>query len=900
MDLCNRIHFTLVKSPPSFLHRRQHRRASFNLNRHTPSFSVSSDFKRRESIAEALQQEALQTLEWDAVCKQLSSFTSTSMGRFAAENGNVVIGRSLEESQMLLEQTNSATRLFGKELDFSGIEDVNGIVCRAVDGEVLSVGELCALGRTLRSAKGLIEQIEAVSHGSSLQWYSPLLELFQRCNFQTELEHRIGRCIDCNLLVILDRASEDLELIRAERRKNRQDLDTLLKKESIRVFQAKGSDRPLVTSRRSRMCVGIRATHKHFLPGGVVLDASSSGATYFMEPKDAVELNNMEVKLLNYEKEEERSILRSFSEEIAKAEVEIRYLIDRVLEVDLACARAGYGRWMHGVCPTLNNGRDESLFVDIEGIRHPLLLESSLQSLASDKYNEQGNAVNVDKWPTLDFPVPIDLKIGGGITVVVISGPNTGGKTASMKTLGLASLMSKAGMYLSAGNQPKIPWFDLVLADIGDHQSLEQSLSTFSGHISRICKILEVSSKNSLVLIDEIGSGTDPSEGVALSTSILQYLKDRVGLAVITTHYADLSKLKDNDMRFENAAMEFSLNTLLPTYHILWGTVGDSNALTIASSIGFDKRVIERARLWVQRLDPNKQQERKGLLYLSLMEECQKLETQAKTAASIYSEIIDLYREIRDEASDLDNRVLALRSQKTQQVRRELRTAKAHIEKVLQDFEYQVMNASADQYNTLMRKSESTIMAIVKAHEPSDGYVTKSSDNTAYIPKIGDQVYVKGLGDKVATIVESPGDDETVLVQYGKLRVRVKTANLRVISNRELNASSASATMKKKGQQTRDSPSISETRTEEIPFGPAIQTSKNTVDMRGMRVEEASQYLDMAISSADSRSVLFIIHGMGTGALKERVYDMLKSNPRIAKFEQENPMNYGCTVAYIK
>ncbi|KAL9689607.1 hypothetical protein QQ045_009994 [Rhodiola kirilowii] len=716
----------------------------------------------------------------------------------------------------------------------------------------------------------------------------------------TELEHRIGRCIDWNLLVILDRASEDSEFIRPERRKNRQDLDTLLKKESIRVFQAKGSDRPLVTSRRSRMCVGIRATHKHFLPGGVVLDASSSGATYFMEPKDAVELNNMEVKLLNYEKEEEIAILRSFSEEIAKAEVEIRYLIDRVLEVDLACARAGYGRWMHGVCPTLNNGRDESLFLDIEGIRHPLLLESSLQSLASDKYSEQGNAVNVDKWPTLDFPVPIDLKIGGGITVVVISGPNTGGKTASMKTLDLASLLSKAGMYLSAGNQPKIPWFDLVLADIGDHQSLEQSFSTFSGHISRICKILEVSLKNSLVLIDEIGSGTDPSEGVALSTSILQYLKDRVGLAVITTHYADLSKLKDNDMRFENAAMEFSLNTLLPTYRILWGTVGDSNALTIASSIGFDKRVTERARLWVQRLDPNKQQERKGLLYLSLMEECQKLETQAKTAASIYSEIIDLYREIRDEASDLDNRVLALRSQKTQQVRRELRTAKTQIEKVLQDFEYQVMNASADQYNTLMRKSESTIMAIVKANEPSDGYVTKSSDNTAYIPKIGDQVYVKGLGDKVATIVESPGDDETVLVQYGKLRIRVKTANLRVISNRELNASSASATMKKKGQQTRDSPSISETRTEEIPFGPAIQTSKNTVDLRGMRVEEASQYLDMAIGATDSRSVLFIIHGMGTGALKEGVYDMLKSNPRIAKFEQENPMNYGCTVAYIK
>lgn len=175
---------------------------------------------------------------------------------------------------------------------------------------------------------------------------------------------------------------------------------------------------------------------------------------------------------------------------------------------------------------------------------------------------------------------------------------------------------------------------------------MEQSLSTFSGHISRICKILEVSSKDSLVLIDEIGSGTDPSEGIALSTSILQYLKERIGLAVVTTHYADLSQLKKKDSRFENAAMEFSLNTLLPTYRILWGISGDSNALTIASSIGFDKRVIERARLWVQRLDPGKQQERKGLLYLSLMKERQKLEGQAKTAASIYSEIMNLYREV--------------------------------------------------------------------------------------------------------------------------------------------------------------------------------------------------------------------------------------------------------------
>lgn len=177
-------------------------------------------------------------------------------------------------------------------------------------------------------------------------------------------------------------------------------------------------------------------------------------------------------------------------------------------------------------------------------------------------------------------------------------------------------------------------------------KSLEQSLSTFSGHISRICNILEVASQESLVLIDEIGSGTDPSEGVALSTSILHYLKDRVNLAVVTTHYADLSLLKEKDTRFENAAMEFSLLTLQPTYRILWGSSGDSNALSIAESIGFDKKIIEGAEKWVERLTPEKQQERKGLLYRSLMEERERLQIQARKAESLHSEIMEIYHEV--------------------------------------------------------------------------------------------------------------------------------------------------------------------------------------------------------------------------------------------------------------
>lgn len=320
--------------------------------------------------------------------------------------------------------------------------------------------------------------------------YTPLLEILQNCDFQVELEQKIGFCIDCNLSVILDRASEELEIIRSERKRNMENLESLLKRVSAQVFQAGAIDKPLITKRRSRMCVGIRASHRYLLPGGVVLNISSSGATYFMEPKEAVELNNMEVKLLNSEKAEEKAILSFLTSEIAESDIEIKFLLDRILEVDLAFARASYARWMNGVCPIISlegcecfntNGSDYAYSVNIEAIQHPLLLESSRRSLSDVLASKSGSSVELDmenggmnsggfSGEASDFPVPIDIKIGCGTKVVVISGPNTGGKTASMKTLGLASLMSKAGMYLPAKNHPKIPWFDLILADVGDHQ----------------------------------------------------------------------------------------------------------------------------------------------------------------------------------------------------------------------------------------------------------------------------------------------------------------------------------------------------------------------------------------------------------------------------------------------
>ncbi|CAI0395558.1 unnamed protein product [Linum tenue] len=891
----------------------------FSIHRTTPKpllrcFPISSSSQL--GSPNSLQSETLQALEWDSLCAQLSRFTSTSLGRGVAQRATIPIGNTPEESQKLLDQTTAAISVMDSgPLDFSQFQDITEIVDSAVSGTLLTVRELCAVRRTLIAARAVAERL--THGGDSSERSAALLEIIEDCDFQFELEQKIGFCIDCNLSTILDRASEDLEIIRSERKQNMENLDALLKAASTRVYQGGGIDKPLVTKRRSRFCVGVRASHRHLIKGGVVLDASSSGATYFMEPGDAVELNNLEVMLSNSEKEEEVAVLSLLTSEIAESEREIRYLLDCILAVDLAFARAGYSQWMNGVCPILTSEwctaaysgeASDSLLVDIEGIRHPLLLGTAKRDVSniikSKRENSsksgEGNAVDKERFSESqpDYPVPINIKVRCGTRVVVISGPNTGGKTASMKTLGVASLMSKAGLYLPALNAPKLPWFDLVLADIGDHQSLEQSLSTFSGHISRICKILEVTSERSLVLIDEICSGTDPSEGVALSASILRYLGSRVNLAIVTTHYADLSRLKENDSRFENAAMEFCLKTLQPTYQILWGSTGDSNALSIARSIGFDSGIIERAQIWLDKLRPEMQQERRGLLYQSLVEERGRLEAQAGEAASLHAEIMEIYNELQEEAQELDKRVVDLMAQETQQVQQDVKAVKSAFQSVLQDFDNQLRTTSTEQLNALVKKAETRIASIAEANCPAPSLSGRETNMVSYTPEVGEKVHVKSLGDKLATVVEAPGDDDAVLVQYGKIKVRVNKTDIRATRVTKKSSSSSSTRRIKRQVRPMDSESAIE-KPKEV-YGARVQTSRNTVDLRGMRVEEAALHLSTALSAVEPQSVVFVVHGTGTGAVKQRTLEILGKHPRVSKYEPESATNFGCTVAYVK
>ncbi|KAL6844341.1 hypothetical protein ACP4OV_026014 [Aristida adscensionis] len=847
-------------------------------------------------------------LEWGRVCARLADFAATAAGRAACEGGRVPVGRSRAESEALVEQT-AAAALLPAPLNFAGVEDVSAAVAAAMGGRLLAVREICGLARSVRAARGVFEQLEKLTAEMPDTRYFPLLNILQGCDFLTELVQRIEFCLDSSLSLVLDRASKKLETIRRERRRNIEVLESLLKDTSAKIFQAGGIDSPLVTKRRSRMCVGVKASHKHLVPGGIVLSSSGSGATYFMEPRDAVELNNREVELSGDERAEELAILGLLTSSIADSQMKIRHLMEKVLELDLACARGSYALWTNGVRPAFNNSYSRSqsdqsndYSVYIEGIQHPLLLEQSLGMV--EESNEE--AVEVTKIGNLSsehhvsgMPVPLDICVKNDTRIVVISGPNTGGKTATMKTLGLASLMSKAGMFFPAKGRPRLPWFDQVLADIGDHQSLEQSLSTFSGHILRLRKIVEVVSNDSLVLIDEIGSGTDPSEGVALSTSILKYLASKVNLAIVTTHYADLSRLQTVDNRFENAAMEFCLETLQPTYRILWGSTGNSNAISIAKSIGFDQKVLDRAQEWVEKLLPDKQKERQGLLYDSLLNERNLLESQANEASSVLSDVEALYNEILVEADDLESRVAALRAKETQKVQQELKFVKSQMDMIIKNFEVQLKNSKLEQYNSLMRKAEAATASVAAAHQPTDLTFNDEEDQSSFVPQIGDKVYIQGLGgETMATVVETLGEDGSFMVQYGKIKVRVKGNKMKLVQ-RGIAEIAVSSSVKGKGRTPKRA-SMEAGQDASPSFGPVVQTSKNTVDLRGMRVNEASYQLRMAIDACRPYEVLFVVHGMGTGAVKDCAIDILRNHPRVAKFEDESPLNYGCTVAYIQ
>jgi DNA mismatch repair protein MutS2 len=826
-----------------------------------------------------IQSETLELLEWPRLCQHLSTFAATKLGAIVARD--LPIPETQVESEQLLAQTKEVYELESRlhpGLSFEGIQDIGDSLERAILQSILPGEELLAIATTLAGTRNLRRVIDNQENVPVLN------DLVSQLRTYPELEQEIHRCID-ERGEVTDRASQKMGEIRVELRKIRSQITQKLQN----IIQAKSGaiQEQLITQRSDRFVIPVKAPQKDAIPG-IVHDTSTSGATLYIEPSSVVPLGNQLRQIFRKEQTEAEAIRRTLTEKVAAVTPDLERLLAIVTTLDIAVAKARYSLWIGSNPPRFINRQDNEI-ITLRNLRHPLLVWQ--------QQHEQGNPV-----------IPVDLLISPQIRVVTITGPNTGGKTVTLKTLGLAAIMAKVGLFVPAREPVEMPWFSQVLADIGDEQSLQQSLSTFSGHIRRISRILEalaekgvrsqesgvrrkkeeeeevrrkeeeeeekekiklpVPSPQSLVLLDEVGAGTDPVEGSALAIALLKYLANHTQLTMASTHFGELKALKYENPQFENASVEFNETTLSPTYRLLWGIPGRSNALSIALRLGLKPEVVAAAKTQVGEATDEVNQVIAGL-------EAQRRhqETKAAEAQKLLRQAERLYKEVSDKAAALEAREKDLRASQEIAVQQAITQAKGEIAQVIRRLQKGTPNAQDAQQAT------ASLSQIAQKYEPAPPPKPKPG----FMPKVGDRVRIPKLG-QTAEVLTIPDADGNFAIRFGIMKMTVQLQDIE-----SLDGQKPEPIVKAKPAPAVVTP----------PPAPAIRTSQNTVDLRGKRVADGEYILDKAISEA--AGPLWIIHGHGTGKLKQGVHAFLQQHPRITHYEPAAQADggSGVTIAHI-
>ncbi len=876
-----------------------------------------------------IQAETLELLEWSRLCQQVATFAATKLGTIAARH--LIIPTTPSVSLNLLAQTKEVyqleTQLLGG-LSFDGIEDFGDALERASMQGMLSGRELHQIATTLAGVRKLRRTIESQENIPVLQ------ALIADVRTYPELEQDIYHCID-DRGDVTDRSSDKLAEVRVKLKGLRDRIYQLLN--SLIQRQSSAIQQPLITQRGDRFVIPVKASHKEAIPG-VVHDTSSSGATLYIEPQHIINLGNQLRQLQRQEQREIELVLQALTAKVTEVSEDLEHLLATATTIDLATARARYSLWLEANPPRLivraaspvgNQSANE--YITLRQLRHPLLIWQHR--------HEQGAAV-----------VPIDLSIRPNLRVVTITGPNTGGKTVTLKTVAIVALMAKVGLFIPAREPVEIPWFDLILADIGDEQSLQQSLSTFSGHIRRISRILgEIESNplpapaeerltpvgfpnygsgkcglgvspnrapfqdseiregndyrgdeslgvslvrtpgvnddrlqtarnypNALVLLDEVGAGTDPAEGSALAIALLQYLADRAMLTIASTHYGELKALKYQDERFENASVEFDDVSLSPTYRLLWGIPGRSNALSIAQRLGLNPEVIDNARSQV--VLGATQEVNEVIAGLEAQRRAQ--ETKANEAAKILKQAEAFYLEVSQKAAQLQAREQELKLNQERAIQAAIAEAKSEIAQVIRQLQQGPQTAQAAQQAT------TELDRVMGSHLPAK---STPKPPAGFNPQVGDRIRIPKLGQK-AEVLTTVDDRGNLDVKFGMMKMTVALADIESLTGEK-------ATIPAKKAPAKTQPAAN-------PVVPvvAIRTSKNTVDIRGQRVANAESEIERGIGQAYQSGIMWVIHGKGTGKLREGVHEFLRTHPQVDRFElaSDRDGGGGVTIAYLK
>ena len=768
---------------------------------------------------------SIRTLELPAVLRMLADQTNSAASR---ERALAAIPQTdAEDVERLQDETDAARDMIGLKGSpaFSGIKPVGESLYRADHGGALNTRELLDVAGVLRCARRVRDYWSDDGKKTAIDF------LFCALRGNRFLEERIFSAI-LEEDVIADSASAELADIRRHKRvaaaKGRQILQKIISSQSY----SKVLQEAIITQRDGRFVVPVKAECRGSLPG-LVHDVSSSGATVFVEPMGVVQANNELKELEAKEKKEIERILRELSAEAAGCSGDILSDYDLLVRLDLIFARGQLSYKMNASRPEIRRGGS----VCLRRARHPLL--------------DTGRAV------------PIDIELGRKFDTLVITGPNTGGKTVSLKTLGLLTLMAQCGLHIPADAGSAVSVFERVLADIGDEQSIEQSLSTFSAHMVNIVKILEEADGRSLILFDELGAGTDPVEGAALAIAIIQHVRDKGGRVAATTHYAELKTFAMTTQGVENASCEFDVETLRPTYKLLIGIPGKSNAFAISQRLGLDPAVIETARAQM-----DSESIRFEDVLTQLEEKRQRLEKDQSEAERLRSQRESDAKRAREFREQMERAKENARTRGEAEARRIVREARAQADAIFEELaqlrKEQEKAASWQNVND----ARAAIRGRLNQMEEELHFQAEREPIPAPSRPIqaGDLVELGGTR-KQAVVTAVNGDRLQLLA--GNMKLTVKTVEVRLIEDAETVArreakKRAAATVRLAG----------------------ARAAVNELDIRGFMTDEADLQVERFLDNAvlGKLNIVTIIHGKGTGALRKAVHQQLKRHPSVKSF----------------
>lgn len=781
----------------------------------------------------------LHTLEYNKVISLLVNHASTSLGKARAEE--LGPDGDLDEVKRRLTATDEAAkvdRLKGGA-PFGSIRDVSSPLHRARIGGMLNPQELNDIGGTLFGGRRLRKFLLDMHDEQPIPLIAGLAALLED---NKALEDKIKSCIDDNATV-LDQASPELAKVRSELRAGegrvREKLEQMIRTSSI----AKMLQDALVTIRNDRYVIPVKQEYRSSF-GGIIHDQSASGATLFIEPESVVQMNNKIREQKLKEEIEVEKVLRMLSAYVAEFVEPMTSNLDLLAELDFIFAKAGLAREMKGTLPVMNDRG----FLKIKRGRHPLIPR--------------------------DVVVPLDVELGNKYSTIIVTGPNTGGKTVTLKTIGLLSLMAMSGLFVPAEDGSQLCVFDAIYADIGDEQSIEQNLSTFSSHMKNIIGILRDMTPKSLVLFDELGAGTDPAEGSALAISILEYIQEMGCRMVATTHYSELKAYAYDRKGVINASMEFDIGTLSPTYRLLVGVPGRSNAFAIAERLGLSRRIIEHARAHVGEED-----KRVESMIATLEENRLTAEAERHTAEGLRREVEALKVKLEDDRRRFDEQREKLLLKAEQDAAQAVAKARKEAEEIIAD-----LRRMALEERTGVKEHK-----LIDAKRRLDQAVPQLADKAKRVsaPKQqadiapGDEVLVTSLNQK-GHVVEFVSATEAT-VQLGIMKMKVAKADLQLVS----------AKSKEKAPVQKVAPGVKRTRDDNI---------RTELDLRGQNLEESlievDRFLDESFLS--NLGQVYIIHGKGTGVLRTGITEYLRRHRHVKNYRLGNYGEGGAGVTVVE